>query len=148
VHNHVALVHHLDAAGTLWGIEARPGGVGWIDMDSYLGDPYTISNAEQPKTQAQRDKIVEVTASLLQTPYDWTAIAADAMKAIRADRLWRAKGYDSNAVPAQVVCSSLADYVYATVGLANPGMVDGDGVRFTTPADWDLFIDTKAWLTS
>ena len=23
---------------------------------------------------------------------------------------------------------------------------DGDAIRFTTPADWDLFIDTKGWL--
>ena len=68
------------------------------------------------------------------------------MKAIRADRLWKAKGYGADEVPAQVVCSSLADYVYSKVGLASPDMVDGDGVRFTTPADWDLFIDTEAWL--
>lgn len=148
VHNHVAIVHHRDASGTLWGIEARPGGVGWIDMDGYLGDPYTMSNSEQPKTQAQRDQIISVAESLLQTPYDWTAIATDAMKAIRADRLWKAKSYGEGEVPTQVVCSSLADYVYAKVGLASPGLIDGDAVRFTTPADWDLFIDTKAWRSS
>jgi hypothetical protein len=146
VHNHVAIVHHRDPSGTLWGIEARPGGVGWIDMEGYLGDPYTTSNADQPKTPQQREQIAAVAESLLQTPYDWAAIAVDAMKAIRADRLWKAKSYGDGEVPAQVVCSSLADYVYAKVGLASPGLIDGDAVRFTTPADWDLFIDTKGWL--
>ena len=148
VHNHVAIVSHRDEAGTLWGVEARPGGVGWVDMANYVADVYTISNAEQPKTDAQRAAIVQAAESMLQTPYDWTAIAADAMKAIRADRLWKAKNFGADEVPAQVVCSSLADYVYAKVGLANPGMVDGDAVRFTTPADWDLFIETKGWQSS
>lgn len=146
--NHVAIVHHRDAAGVLWGVEARPGGVGWVDMDNYLASPFTISNAEQPKTDEQRTAIAQAAESMLQTPYDWTAIAADAMKAIRADRLWQAKSYGEGQVPAQVVCSSLADYLYAKVGLANPGMVDGDAVRFTTPADWDLFIETEAWRSS
>lgn len=145
--NHVAIVHHRDAAGTLWGIEARPGGVGWVDMADYLASSWTISNAAQPKTDEQRAAIAKTAEAMLQVPYDWTAIAADAMHAIRADRLWRARGYGL-AVPAQVVCSSLADYLYSTNGLASPDLTDGDGVRFTTPADWDLFIETEGWRSS
>lgn len=145
VHNHVAIVHHLDAAGVLWGIEGRPGGVGWVDMAQYLADPYSLSNNGQPKTDDQRSKVAEAAYSMLKVPYDWSAIATDALKALRLDRLWQVKDY-GEAVPGQVVCSSLADYIYARVGLASPGLTDGDGVRFTTPADWDAFIDTKAWL--
>ena len=115
-------------------------------MASYLASSFTISNADQPKTDTQRSAIAKTAEAMLQVPYDWTAIAADAMKAIRVDRLWRAKGYGQSA-PAQVVCSSLADYLYASNGLASPDLTDGEGVRFTTPADWDLFIETKAWLS-
>lgn len=30
--DHTVVVHRRDAAGTLWGIEGRPGGVGEVDM--------------------------------------------------------------------------------------------------------------------
>lgn len=148
VHNHVAIVHHADDAGVMWGIEGRPGGVGWVDMDVYLNDSWSLANTDQPKTADQRTRVAEAAYSMLKMRYDWTAIASDALKALHLERLWRAKDYNEDTVPGQVVCSSLADYVYAKVGLASPGLTDGDGIRFTTPADWDMFIDTKGWLTA
>src|SRR5690242_20152365 len=30
--NHIAFVHHIDAHGVPWGLEGRPGGVGWVDL--------------------------------------------------------------------------------------------------------------------
>jgi hypothetical protein len=146
LHSHVAIMHHVDAAGVPWGIEGRPGGVGWVDMADYLADSHSTSNNGQPKTADQRTKVAEVAYSLLKVPYDWSAIARDVLQALRLDRLWHAKDYGDKSVPGALICSALADYTYAKVGLASPGVTDGDGIRFTTPADWDVFIETKAWL--
>jgi len=33
--NHVVIVDHQDRQGTWWGIEGRPGGVGWVDLQRY-----------------------------------------------------------------------------------------------------------------
>ena len=52
--NHVVIVHHQDAKGTWWGIEGRPGGVGYVDMARYLGTSlvkYADSNAAEPRTE-------------------------------------------------------------------------------------------------
>jgi hypothetical protein len=136
--NHVVIVHHRDRAGTLWGIEGRPGGVGWVDCARYLRGPYTLDNGAQQKTAHQRAQVCKAAAGLIGTPYDWTGIALDAMQAIDAPALWadRWKGQ----VPAHVVCSSLADWVYEHVGLASP-----DPDRTCTPADWAEFIIEKGW---
>lgn len=142
LHNHVVIMHHTDANGTEWGIEGRPGGVGWVDMKQYEASAYTLVNSAQPKTDAQRKAVAETAEALLQRPYDWTAIAADAMQALGL-RIWRPQDFGETQMPGQVVCSSLADYVYERVGLANPGKKTG--TRFTTPADWDEFIETQGW---
>lgn len=140
--NHVVIVHHVDAGGTIWGIEGRPGGVGWVDMKQYAESPYSESNWEQPKTVEQRQAVATTAEALLQRAYDWTAIAADALNALHLT-IWKPSDFGTDQVPGQVVCSALADYVYERVGLANPGK-QGDA-RFTTPADWDDFIVRKGW---
>lgn len=138
--DHVLVVHHRDDAGTWWGIEGRPGGVGWVDLATY---PHvTSSNAGQPKTEAHRLEICAVMKGLLGTPYDWPAIVADAMDALRIQQLWRSADFGEQA-PAHVVCSSAADWVYEHVGLASPGGTYG--TRWTTPADWELFNRGSAW---
>lgn len=137
--NHIAVADHVDTHGTLWGIEGRPGGVGWVDCGLYLKSPYTLTNADQPKTAAQRRLIRGAMASLLGTAYDWEAIIADGA----ADLGLKVPGWDPNwhgTVPAHVVCSSSAAYAYAHAGLPCPA-----GDRLVQPSDWDTFIITRAW---
>lgn len=139
--NHVIIVHHFDASGTLWGLEGRAGGVGWIDMTDKV-DRFSNANTAQPKTTEQRKRIAELSGQLLGTPYDWEAIVVSAMAALRINKLWRSREYKGG-VPGHVICSAFADWVYEEVGLASPGK---NGVtRYTTPADWDEFIMEGNW---
>ena len=138
--NHVIVVHHRDDAGTWWGIEGRPGGVGYVDLHKALKGPFTLDNRQQPKTAAQRAEIAKVAEGLLGTPYDWAGIVQDGMRAIGAQHLWESR--INGEVPAQLVCSSLADWVYDRVGLPSPG---GKFDRHVTPGDWARFILTRAW---
>lgn len=135
--DHVAVVSHRDDAGTWWVIEGKPGGVGYVDARNYLANRYTVNNALQPKTPEQRLQIAKVLVGMLGTPYDWRGIVGDAMVAIRAQELWKSRDWDDGKPPAQVVCSSLAAWVYRHVGLAFPTR---HPVRLTIPADWDEFI--------
>jgi hypothetical protein len=139
--NHVAVVHHTDAAGTPWAIEGRPGGVGWVDARRY-DNPYLLTNTGQPKTTEQRERVCALTVGLLGTPYDWSGIVADAMAAVGAPLLWRTRAFGS-APPAHVVCSSLAAWAYRQAGLAEPGVA----TRAVTPADWADFILGREWAT-
>lgn len=134
--NHVAIVHHQDAAGVWWVIEGRPGGVGWADARAYLASSWTTDNIGQPKTDSQRAEIAQVALGMLGTPYDWAGIVADAMDAIGAPELW-SRDWAGQGPPAHVVCSSLACWVYGKTGLDHP---TGHEPRLTTPADWDAFI--------
>jgi hypothetical protein len=144
VRNHVVVVHHVDDAGTLWGIEGRPGGVGWVDMSRVLRQPLSISNVEQPKTLRARALVCEAAEAALQRPYDWGAIGRAAAEAVRLDFLWAADEFkDDGTVPGGVICSALADWAYEHAGLPSPG--GGQRTRYTTPADWDLFIQSRAW---
>jgi hypothetical protein len=140
--NHVIVVHHKDAAGTLWGIEGRPGGVGWVDVRHALRQPYTLSNSEQPKDEVQRTAIATAAEALIGTPYDWTGIGLDAMRAIHAPELWASKWGKDGVAPAHVVCSSMADWLYDHVGLASPG---AQYDRTVTPGDWARWIMEKGW---
>lgn len=132
--NHIAMLHHY-VGDVPWGIEGRPGGVGWVDMTHYINSPYTISNKNQPKTQAQRDGVCAVIKGMLGTPYDWGAIEQDAARDLRLPELWEEK-WDGVA-PGHVVCSSLAVWGYAKEGLAHPGQED---LRHIQPADWTGWI--------
>lgn len=138
ISNHVAVVHHTDLHGTVWCVEGRPGGVGWRDATAYLQSPWTVSNAAQPKTPEQRKTVCDVMQAMLGTPYDWTAIVADAAADLRIrlpwEPVWR------GTVPGQVVCSSAAWFAYSKAALKSPA-----GGRACQPSDWDQFIITKAW---
>ncbi len=138
--NHVVMAHHVDAAGTWWGIEGRPGGVGWVDLAQY---PHVTSdNTGQPKTDAQRAALADVAVGMLGTDYDWAAIVTDGRDALRIDHLWKSKDFGVEP-PAHVVCSSAWDWAYEHVGLASPG--GSVGTRWTTPADWETFNSGQGW---
>lgn len=141
--DHVLVVHHRDAAGTLWGIQGQPGGVGYVEIERYRGNHYANANVEQPKNEYQRQRIAELSEGMLGTPYDWAGIILDGMEAIGAQELWRSRDWKTGLVPAHVVCSSFADYLYEVVELANPG---GDkATRGITPGHWDDFIINREW---
>lgn len=143
--NHVIVVSHVDAAGTLWGIEARPGGVGYTALERVIKSPWTVNNALQPKTSEQRAAVVEVAKSMLGTPYDWEGIAEEAMIAVGAQDLWTGKngtGWEKGKPPAHIICSALADYTYEKVGLESPNVLE---TRLTRPADWLKLITVKSW---
>jgi hypothetical protein len=145
--SHVAIYMGPGSDGRPRVIEARPGGVGWLDAQKYLGDNWTVDNREQPKTDAQREAVAQAVTAMLGTPYDWVGIGQNAMEAIRAPDLYRSKAWAHTESPDHVVCSSLADWVYADVGLANPGKSQ-KADKITTPGDWAEFITSKAWETS
>lgn len=148
VFSHVLIVSHVDRSGTLWGIEGRPGGVGWVDVNASLRrSRYTLDNSEQPdRTPEDRVKVAKLAASLLGKPYDWSAIVADAMQSLGIPDLWGSREYEEAVAPAHVVCSSFADWLYERVGWANPGLATK--TRHTTPGDWGDFIIRKRWADS
>lgn len=137
--NHIVIAHHIDKAGVFWGIEGRPGGVGWVDLRRYIDSVWTVGNGAQPKSSHQRHLIALAAKGLVGTPYDWSAIAEDGMNAISATRLFGSKQWGKQ-TPGHVVCSSLADWVYEEVGLASP-----QPDQTCTPGDWAEFIITKGW---
>jgi len=138
--NHVAVVHHVDKAGTTWCIEGRPGGAGWKDATGYLKDRYTIDNSAQPIDTKQGETIAHWMESLLGTEYDWQSIVADGLADLGI-RLpgWSEKWVDGQ-VNVQAVCSSLAAYAYAKAHVPHP-----PGDKGCQPADWTAWIMTKAW---
>jgi hypothetical protein len=138
VWNHVIVAHHVDEHGTFWGMEGRPGGVGPVDLTPWLRNPWTLTNAAQPKTVGQRNEIALAVAAADQRPYDWVGIAVDAGRAVAP--LWKMRDCWGPGIPCHVVCSSLADWAYERVGLASPA-----ADRFCTPADWAGFVETRGW---
>lgn len=144
--NHAIIVHHTDAYGTVWGLEGRPGGVGWRDLTDVLTWSMTNANNEQPKDMRQRYLLAIAAESMLRTPYDWKTIEEHTRAAL-LERLWRRSDrieWVEGERPGHVVCSSYADWCYEKVGLANPG---GEKLtRLTTPGHWDKFIMEKEWL--
>jgi hypothetical protein len=139
--NHVAVFTHVDAAGTPWCVQGEPGGVGWQQAGDYLSDYRTLTNAGQTKTQDQRDTIRSAVVKLagLRVPYDWAAIAEDALDEIfpRMQSLWH-KGA-TGVVPGHVVCSSLAAWAYGAARLSSPA--DSGDWRWVMPSDWADFIE-------
>jgi hypothetical protein len=146
--NHVVIAHHRDAKGTWWGIEGRPGGVGWAQLDGYLADTRTAANTGQPRTDAQRDSIAKAAEAMLGVGYDWVGgILCDALDDVacrNAAKLvddwwgWRSGG----ARPGHVVCSSLAAYVYKVNGLAHPSTGTEEVCQ---PSDWWAFNNAHGW---
>jgi hypothetical protein len=132
--NHVAIMHHW-LGDVPWGLEGRPGGVGWVDLRHYLADHNTLNNCGQPgRTGTDRAWVAGKAEAMLGTKYDWEAIADDTLRAFRMDDLW-AKDWHGQA-PGHVVCSSFAAFLHKLKGWARPACPDRD----TEPGDWDSFI--------
>lgn len=113
ISNHIAVVHHVTGM-TTWCIEGRPGGVGWRNAADYLSSHWTLTNADQPKSPAQRSAVCEAAVALLGTPYDWAAIVGDGLDDLH---LWDPV---DGQVHGETVCSALAAAVYDRAGLARP----------------------------
>lgn len=139
--NHVAIFTHTDEAGHPRGLEGRPSGFGWVNLEKYLSDPGTIANTAQPKTDEQREQVVRLAQSAVGIPYDWAAILA--MAAGAAGLPFVLSEWPEVGVPSHVVCSSSADYFYESAGLPNPGGYRK--TRGTDPQDWATFIEGKLW---
>ena len=153
-YSHGALVDHIDANGVIWGLEGRPGGVGWAQMNPYLQLPSTLTNAAQPKTSLQRASLVRDGRKLLGTAYDWEGIVQDAERdlsppGLKLEDLWHdASLYPWNPptiAPAHVVCTSYLAWDYDQNGLAAPLPADP---RHVEPGDWAQFIQAQGWLAS
>jgi hypothetical protein len=133
--NHVVVVDHIDAAGTVWGIEGRPGGVGWVDCAKYFGNGYALTNRRQPKSDEQRAHVTGTMKKLVGTGYDWRAIIEDCGDDLHIPDPWREKW--NGLVPGHVVCSSGAIIGYYGSGLLYPTDIDMAHIQ---PADWTAFI--------
>jgi hypothetical protein len=135
--NHVVIAHHVDPAGTFWGIEGRPGGVGWKDLATYLADPLTITTHDlwirAGITQDQRRLLCQGAEALLGVPYDWPEIVHDGLAMV--DPLYHQRDQWGPGVPGHVVCSSMADYLAEQIRLPNP-----QPDQACTPADWAQLI--------
>lgn len=141
-YDHVAVMHHWDAAGVPWGVEGRPGGVGWVDMRPYMNGLGNLSNFGQPRTDGQRYLIATALEQILGCPYDWPAIFHDAMVDLGIHDLfaadWHGKG-----VPGHVVCSAVAAWAHDQVGLERPAPKTGG--RYVQPADWAQLLIERKW---
>lgn len=139
--NHIAVVHHIDPGGVVWGIEGRPGGVGWVDCHRYLVAEFTITNRKQPMTPQQRSGVSDYMKEMLGTPYDYSAIFEDAALDLHLPELYAERWNGES--PGHVVCSSVASYAYGKQGLANPvswSTIPPLDYRHVQPGDWDAFI--------
>jgi hypothetical protein len=135
ISNHIAVVHHVDAEGTVWCIEGRPGGVGWRSAADYVSSPWTLVNSAQPKTAEQRVLISRAMTAMLGTRYDWEAIVDDGLTDLH---LWHPV---AGVVHGETVCSALAAYGYDQAKLPRPKGAE----RLVQPSDWDTWIVTRAW---
>jgi len=124
-----------------WGVEGRPGGVGWVDLRPTLANKRTISNAAQPKSDEQRAALAAACEAILGKPYDWSAIFTDTLDAIGLKKLWN-EDWNNQGVPGHVVCSSAAALVYRQCELARPKV---GHERYVSPSDWGDFIYDEAW---
>ena len=134
--NHVAVMHHWDG-DVPWGLEGRPGGVGWVNLRGYLKLDATVNNCGQPGRDDQaRAWVADKARAMIGTKYDWEAIADDTLRAFRMPELW-ARNFTGDKAEGAVICSSYAEFLYAARNWDHPLTSDD---RDTEPADWTRFI--------
>lgn len=132
--NHIAIMHHY-TGGVPWGLEGKPGGVGWVDLRGYVASPWTLNNCAQPgRSDGQRIEVATAAQKMLGTAYDWAAITDDTLRVFRMPDLFGST--INGTVPGHVVCSSFAAFLYERAGWAHPMVPDRD----CEPADWVSFI--------
>src|ERR1700745_863869 len=102
--NHVAGMHHWDG-DIPWGLEGKPGGVGWVDMRAYIGHPMAHKHCPQPyPLDSERAVVSNDAQEMLGTKYDWEAIGGDSFAALHV-KLYHLT-WPHGLVPGEVVCSS------------------------------------------
>lgn len=140
--NHVAMMHHYDSQGVPWGLEGKPGGVGWVDMRGYIASPFTVNNCAQPGRSAmQRSQAATLEVSMIGTRYDWQAIGGDGLMDLHV-RLWNNQEDFHGLKPGAVVCSSFGAWVYERMSWPHP---DTGTERVCQPADWELFCTSHGY---
>jgi hypothetical protein len=141
--NHLVVFDHVDPVGTFWGIEGRPGGVGWRDIGHYLDDPQTLTNIEQRKTAEQRAGITACMGAMISAHagYDWPAIAMDCLIAVNPIWGLRTDEWGSE-VPGTFVCSSSYDYALEHVPA---GLVSPKRDRYCAPWDFAALWIGRTW---
>jgi hypothetical protein len=142
-YGHVIIMTHRDETGRPWGIEASTHGIGWTNLEKRHGT-YGLTNVDQPKTNEQRQKIIDLLTQLLGSKYDYTAYLRFVLTSLGMSPEWTwLDEYTDTDIPPSFICSAVADFEYEVNHLPNPG---GDKVtRYTTPADWARWIDTRGW---
>lgn len=132
--NHIAFMHHW-LGDVPWGLEGRPGGVGWVDLRAYIASPFTLNNCGQPgRTDEARQRVAARAKAMLGTKYDWEAITDDTLRAFHMDDLWASDFHGHQ--PGEVVCSAYGLYLYEAEKWAHPDCPDRD----CEPADWVSFV--------
>lgn len=139
--NHVVIVIK-ETDGVWWGIEGRPGGVGWVDLTNYITSPFTVTNYGQPKSDANRAAIITLVPQVLGTAYDWDAIMMAAATDLHLVDMFNADPTKwGTTVPGHIICSALAAWIYDHLGMKAP--TEGPD---TQPSDWVDFDRQHAWL--
>lgn len=116
--NHIVVVDHVDKKGIVWGLEGRPGGVGWVNCADYftgVNGKYAVTNWRQPLSSKQRAGIVETCRNMIATGYDWGEIIADGATDLHLPDLAElfANTEDwSKRTPGHIVCSTFGAYAY------------------------------------
>jgi hypothetical protein len=137
--DHVAVFHHW-TGDTPWGLEGRPGGVGWADLRPYLASSFTLNNCLQPgRDDAGREEVAAQAERMLGTAYDWEAIADDTLRAFRMADLFASTWHGM--VPGHVVCSAFTAFLYERQGWERPQVPDRD----TEPGDWCALVMQRRW---
>lgn len=143
LHDHVAIFSHWDTEGQPRGYEGRPSSFGQVNLTKYLKHPMTISNASQPKTDRQREGLMNLCQQSMGIPYDWAAIMGFGLTTVGLPFL--PEEWPTGGLPAQGVCSSLLALLYARVGLLNPGTKQGR-YRSVDVDDWTVWVAVAGWL--
>jgi hypothetical protein len=99
-----------------------------------------MTNTAQPLTAEQRAAIATQMEALVGSDYAWDAIAADALASLKIKMPGWSEKWPDGQVKVQAVCSSLAAYAYARVGVPHP-----PGDRGCVPGDWVTWIITRGW---
>lgn len=142
--NHIAMLHHIDAKGTWWALEGRPGGVGWRDATQYLASGMTVCNQHQPMSLTQSLAAAGWMEKLINTSYDWDAIVGDGLRDLHLPvppDPWALKD-ENGVIRGDAVCSSSAIFAYAKTQLAVPTYTDQAHIE---PSDWVKFWLDNKW---
>lgn len=94
------------------GIEARPHGAGYVQLDTY--DPARLLWSSAPLTNAQRDNLASQAHQFIGTPYGWGDDLAIGLDALGLHCGWVRERLND---PATVICSALVAVCYVRAGI-------------------------------